>query len=245
MKKSLIAAIVLFIILVIIMALTSNNSDTRPHTVFSTGEQGAALFYDSLSLLGYPVRIGRRPLTTRANINDIYIIIEPTNPRVNIEMAQEMLEWVQMGGRLIFMQNLHSMSILESLLTGGRLQGNIMRYNVGLGEVIIGRARDIQNRGLYNNPTSAVYIISILDEWDANTIWFAEYYHGHGMSETFFSNLPLIIRLSIIHLFIIAGAIILCIGKRFGKAVPDYQEIERTENEHVRSLAILLTKIKE
>ena len=240
MKKSLILAIILFIILAVVITLTSDNSDTRPHTVFSTGEQGAALFYDSLNLLGYPVRIGRRPLTTRADINDIYIIIEPTNPRVDIEMASEMIEWVQMGGRLIFMQN--SQNMLESFLSGGRLQGNIIRYNVGLGEVIMGRARDIQNRGLYNNPAGAVHILSILDEWNAGTIWFAEYYHGYRMSETFFSNLPLIIRLSVIHLFIIAGAIILCTGKRFGKAVPVYNEIERTENEHVKSLALLLTK---
>ena len=243
MKKSLIIAIIIFVILVTINTLASNNSDTRPHTVFSTGEQGAALFYDSLNLLGYPVRIGRRPLNTSTNINDIYVIIEPTNPRVDIEMAREMIEWVQMGGRLIFMQNLHSMSILESLLSGGHLQGNIMRYNVGLGEVIVGMARDIQNRGLYNSPAGAVHILNILDEWNADTIWFAEYYHGHRMSETFFSNLPLIIRLSIIHLFIIAVAIILCVGKRFGKPVPVYSEIERTENEHVKSLALLLTKI--
>ena len=244
MKKSSIVAIVLFIIVTVIIFLRSDTGNTDNHTAFSTGEQGAALFYDSLRLMGYPVRIGRSALTTRTNINDIYIIIEPTNPHVNIQMAEEMLKWVEMGGRLIFMQNIHSRSDFESLLSGGRSRGNITHYNIGLGEVVTGRARDIQNRGLYDDPSGAVYIIDILDEWGTGNIFFAEYYHGHGMSETFFSTMPLIVRLSFVHLFIIAAAIILCVGKRFGKAVPVYQEIERTENEQVKALATLLMKTK-
>ena len=244
MKKSNILVIILCIIVSSIMYFTRDSSDTRPYTAFSTGELGTALFYDSLNLMGYPVRIGRRALTTNTNINDIYIIIEPTKPIVNTEMAKEMLEWVQMGGRLIFMQNAHSMSNFESLLFGGQSKGNITIYNIGLGEVVTIRTRYIQNRGLFDDPSGAVHILSILDEWDGN-IFFAEYYHGYGIEETFFTQLPLVVRLSVIHLFIIAIAIILCVGKRFGKAVPVYQEIERTENEQVKALATLLMKTKE
>lgn len=206
---------------------------------FSTGERGTSVFFDTLQHMGYPVMQGYHPLNRDSDLSDIYIIIQPYAPPVNRQMAEEMLDWVQQGGRLIFLHNV-SPSIMDIMLpVPPRRMGGLTLYQWGSGEVVTGRASYVVNRNIMNDSSVGSLLHSILDGWNSNRIWFAEYYHGVRPAETILDNFPLIVRLIIVQLGLFAVMMVWHVGKRFGNAVPYYAEVEREENEHVRALARL------
>ena len=83
-----------------------------------------------------------------------------------------------------------------------------------------------------------------LDAWQADRIWFAEYYHGYRTRETLVTQLPDVVKYATAQLVLITFVMVGWLGKRFGKPVPYYEEIEREENEHIKALAKLYMIIK-
>jgi len=237
----------LLILLVVVAAgvslyLTGGN-DGPPYAAFSTAEQGTGLFFDTLRHMGYPVRIGYAPLTSASNVNQVYVIIQPFSPGVCTDRANEMLNWVNRGGRLIFLHN-NNPTVLDGLLENSRRQsiGEFTRYHVGLGQVVTGRANGVTNQRLLNESQNAAVLQSILTDWDTGRIWFVAYYHGIHPSDTFFSRLPMVVQLVTIQLGITLLILLFFLGKRFGKPIPAYEETERDENEYVHALARLYMK---
>ena len=215
---------------------------------------GASLFYDTLRHMGYPARIGRQPLTPDSNLQNVYILVQPHTPHVSREMAEEMVEWVRRGGRLVFLHTSHS-SILNIVGTEGetiyyhRPLGRTRGYQwslhqVGNGEIIIGSPRPLLNAALVERPYPGTILESHLRRWQGEQIIFAEYYLGFANQETFIGLLPFIVQLVLAQLVITFIILIWHLGKRFGNPVPYYEEEEREENEHVRALAKLYMKTK-
>jgi hypothetical protein len=244
MKKKIL--LVLFIILsVLVMYLFGSRTNSAPDfSSFSADTHGAGLFFDTLRHMGYPVGVGYRPLTERSDTNHVYIIIQPYDPVVSAEMAREMLEWVQAGGFLIFLHN-SGPTIVERMLPPTireQRSGDFTRYRYGSGQFVAGPAHVVTNRRLLHDPSPAAQLQGILEEWDAGRIWFTAYYHGIRPSETFFSSLPLVVRLVCIQSAVTVLLLLWHLGKRFGKPIPAYTETEREENEQVRALARLFFK---
>jgi len=220
------------------------DTDGPPYAPFSTATLGTSVFFDTLRHMGYPVRIHYAPLTTRTDTAHVIVIIQPFNPAVSPEMAEEMLAWVYAGGRLIFLHNAQPSPI--DLLLQDRdnvTSGGFFFYRVGAGEVITGRAHPLTNQRLLNDSTPGAVLQEIIAQWDATRIYFTAYYHGMHPPDTLFAQLPVGVRLVIVQLGLAALMLIWCLGKRFGKPVPAYEEVEREENEQVRALARLYMKI--
>ncbi|MCL2215731.1 MAG: hypothetical protein FWB91_01795 [Defluviitaleaceae bacterium] len=221
------------------------------YVVSTTDEYGVSLLFDTLRHMDYQVSVGNRPVDRQTDIWAVSVIIQPSII-VNDAMAKEMLYWVSRGGRLIFLQNRIATVIDSAIITGDlavyvRLLGNFdgfTLYQVGNGEVLTGRALPLSNQRLMNDPAPGGIIHSVLERWNADRITFAEYYHGFQLTENFIGSLPLIVRLILLQMLIVAVMMVWFLGKRFGNPIPYYEETEREENEYVRALARLYMKIK-
>jgi len=229
---------VILVVLAIGIAYFFDTGDGTPYTSSSTGELGASLLYDTLRHMGYGVRVSYRPLTTEISANDVFIIIQPRTPQVCHCMAEEMREWVRGGGRLIYLCNKDT-----HFTPYGHDIGDFRLNRLGKGEIISGRATPVTNRSLMDDYTAGEAIQTTLKRWNAEreigNIFFAEYYHGFRTPETFVGRLPLVIRLLLAQMIILAIISVWYLGKRFGNPVPYYEEVEREENEYVRALAKL------
>ena len=241
MKKTMswLIPLILVVAAVTFLSLMGGN-DGPPYLSNSRGDRGASVLYDTLSLLEFNVGRSRRPLTTRTSLNDAYIILSPRSPFVDEAMAREMLEWVYMGGRLIF---LDSIPTISNLLYGeGEQVYEFMLHRHGLGEVLTGRSFYVLNETLASKEplfNGGYAVFSTLTGWNPERVRFADYYHGLHAGTTLVGSLPLVVQLVLIQSVIFALALIWYLGKRFGSVIPYYEIIEREENEYLRSLARL------
>ena len=241
MKKNLSWLIPLTIVLAAAMfLLVMGGNDGPPYVSNSRGDRGASVLYDTLGLLGFNVGRSQSPLTMRTSLGDAYIILRPRSPRVNEEMAEVMLEWVYMGGRLIFLSSYPIFDRLLNQLDAPRddVLGYAL-YRHGQGEVLTGSASSVLNINLAGGSQSGHGIFLTLDRWSPERVRFADYYHGFHAGTTLVGNLPLVVQLFLLQSAIFAVAIIWYLGKRFVSVVPYYKIIEREENEYLRSLARL------
>ena len=209
-------------------------------TMFSSSEYGVSLLYDTLRHMRYPMGILYRPVNTSVSVSDVVFIIQPTNPRPNDAMAADILAWVRLGGRLIYLENSQP-TIIDRVLSGESYAafGSLRWYRVGMGEVVTGRANAVANINLMTDSSYGEGIANILASWNPDRIYFAEYYHGFHQSDSAFRQMPVWLQLAIFQVLLAALALIWHIGRRFGNPIPLYEEIEREENEQLFNLARL------
>ena len=238
LSKFIFPFIIVVLATVVLYVFDDNDGSAPGYVSFSTGERGTSLFFDTLQHMGYPVGQSRTPVDRFANTDDAYIIIQPSNPQVSSHMAEEMITWASMGGRLVFLQN-EFPTYFELLLQDGISYGSLTIYEVGQGVIVTGSAREITNRNLVNDATAGAMLQSVITRWDADNIWFAEYYHGMGVRTNLFNRLPAVVRLIFVQMILVGIMIVWHLGKRFGNPVPYYKETEREENEHVHALTRL------
>jgi len=242
-KLTLPLIVVLLLVLFASMSWGANQrifSQRQPNfTMFSTGELGMSLLYDTLRHMHYPVDVLYQPIST-AGLNDAVFIIQPTNPRVGTAAAEEILNWVRQGGRLIYLEN-RQPTIIDRVLTNEIYTpfGDLRWYRLGMGEVVTGQANSVVNINLMNNSIYGRSIAYVLYGWNPDRIYFAEYYHGFHRADSAFNQLPTWLRLTAFQIMIAAAVLIWHLGKRFGSPIPLYEEIEREENEQVMVLARL------
>jgi hypothetical protein len=162
-----------------------------------------------------------------------------------MDMADDMLPWVRRGGRLIFLDREFPTVMDKAIGSSATFTAEreyLRHYQIGMGHVITGRSDRILNKSLMENSFNGQLIQMNLHAMDADKIWFAEYYHGYRVEENFINQLPIAVRLAGLQLIIITAAVVWCVGKRFGKPMVYYEEVEREENEHVKALARLYIK---
>lgn len=245
MRKAAVAIPVLIIVIAFVLTYFIDTGDRAAYSSFSTGGHGTSLLFDTLRYMDYPVRTSLKPLTAQTDTDNVYIIIQPRTPPVTLEMADEMLEWVRRGGRLVFLCRFHPATIIDRALNmPGRYIGeNFLLYQYGYGKIITGRASIITNNFLMKNYSYGQIIQTTLDRWNAErtteNIFFAEYYHGFHTPQTFVGRVPLVMRLMLLQMVILSIIGLWHLGKRFGNPVPYYEEVEREENEYICALARL------
>jgi len=242
-------------VLVLIFFINSEplNNDYRRYTSFSSGYFGGSLFFDTLEHMGYPVRRRYRAFdANNSSTDDVFIFISPRIDSASLQTTLDsMAEWVYSGGQMIFLHpNVATLSLFhETMGARGQLiplpsMPPWSMYRFGSGEIILGNSAPVLNRALMITTSPGWALETHLRHWDANTIWFMEYYHGFQRQDTFFSTLPLIVQLILIQLILATIAAIIHFSRRFGNPIPYYEEVERDENEHVRALARLYMKTK-
>jgi hypothetical protein len=199
--------------------------------------------------MGFTVSRSFRPLETNDSIFDTHILVSPTifsNTDFNNAM-----DWVFHGGRLVylgtedsFINSLERINERISSITdsdGVTSQGYTL-YRHGLGEVITGDATPLLNAALMEDSSSGAVFVGLLRQWGTTNINFNESVHGFLESGNAWFHTPEVMRVLVYQLFIIAALIIWHYGKRFGKPIPYFEEVEREENEHLKALANIYNK---
>ncbi len=234
------------IILFIIMALYSAIEGSRQYpdyTVFSSKEYGASLIYDSLAIYGINVKTGYRRIDENTSIKDVYIIINPGYRYFYDSDISDIGNFVKKGGRLILAADLYLTSRIVSRLDvtltdvyDGNYYSQMLKYGDGL--IMTLSAEDILNGRLKDYRFTGEEIAKVLSLWDYDSAVFNEYYHGFGDdSVSMWKDLPFAYKLVVYQLLIAFVFFILSISKRFGKPIPLYEEVERTENEYIYAMA--------
>jgi len=240
-NKYLIIIIILLSVLLIGVSFGLNRfTQSYPNfTALSNDERGVSLLYDTLQHMQLPMATLHRPVY-EAGFNDAVFVIQPTQPRVCHCMTEDILNWVRSGGRLIFLEN-HHPNVIDNALEAERYTpiGNMRLYQLGLGEVLTGRADSITNINLMNKPNYGEAITHLLIDWNPRRIYFAEYYHGFAANAGAFQQLPLSLQVVVFQIILAMMILMLFFGKRFGSVIPYYEEVERDENEQVLVLARL------
>ena len=206
----------------------------------TTGQMGTSLLYDTLRHLDHSTVQRSRPISSSTRLDHVYVIVQPLSNVLTRAAAQDILAWVESGGRLILLSN--QMTHVHLPLTAGQSLGNLTLHHHGHGEILTGRSIPATNAYLMNDPTAGRIIHAVLTRWEPTSIVFTEYYRNPVQSQGMLSTFPLIVRLILLQAVITAIVLILYSGRRWGNAIPVYEEIERDENEYVHALARLYMK---
>jgi len=244
--------IVVFAVLLAAVLMLSRRSNffeglsEPPFTTFSTGYEGAALLYDSLKIMGFPVGRDTMFLSAERPAGNVQIVIAPRY--FDDELIDGMTDWVIHGGQLIFFSDNPQADdrLFQARVRPDATQrgGPFIWHRVGLGMVFIGDANEITNISLLENGGSHGQLVAnLLEAMDFSRIYFNEAYHGYNQNMTFFEMLPLPLRLAGMQIIIVIIIAVLYLGRRFGKPSPYYAEAEREENEYVFTLTNLYMSI--
>ncbi len=240
--KSIIIIIVLLILYFIVFMLTSSETvNSAPsYTVYNTYNDGTSLIYDTLKYMGYPVEISYNKISPFTNIYDSQIIIEPNNNNFTETEMEEILDWVYEGG-LLFYFNSDSELVNKYLYEYDSpyyVDDYVSIFTYGYGEVVVGDTDSIINENLKDNTLAGEVICDILSYWELENIVFNEYYHVFK-KPGIWAVLPVGFKMVVYQIIIICLVLIWFLGKRFGKPVPYFEEVEREENEHIKALAVI------
>jgi len=215
-------------------------NETGPaFSTFNSGRNGCALLFDTLGEMGYPVSRGFEPITRYSDVNAAQIV---TGPDIYLDWDR-VFDWVRRGGKLVWVgepTRLRRM-IAEYDLTLEYFD-EIYIFSHGLGHFALCPPSGLTNGDLLHDRSAGRKLESVLSGWNCESILFNEYYHGYESSPNLFRDLPVYIKLIIIQLALAAAAIVLRLGKRFGRMVPYYEESEREENEFILALANIYEK---
>lgn len=247
-KRNILIILILFpIFLWLTLTFTNDNENTfKPYSIFNNGEKGVSVIHKSFSELGY---------TTGLILTEVYsqdtsmaqIVIESERPYKLDLNSDNIKNWIGNGGALIYLvPNWDSYVInygseIDSYASKERKDAKAYSYNKGL--LVMGDPIILNNKTLTTNTDGAYWLVAQLDNIGIDSINFNEYYHYYeGHKPSLWRDIPAGIKFAIYQVAIVLIIIIYYYGKRFGKVVPLYEEVERTENEYIYSAASLFKK---
>jgi hypothetical protein len=204
---------------------------------FSTinkSRSGYSVLYEAMKELSYPV-YRRLTAVTAQDTKDIQIVASNWSYNINDEGVKE---WVGKGGVLIYLNpgGLHFLEYGERTETKG--SRDIFIYNEG--KIITVDASTLTNSALIKSTDNAYELLMELDANNYKEIHFNEYHlFGDQAKSNLWTILPIEIKFIIYQLAIFLAALFYFLSKRFGKTIPLYEEVERSENEHLYSAASL------
>ncbi len=225
---------------------TDNEKSFKPYSIFNKGEKGVSVVYEALKELGYTANLILKEVDSQ-DIGMAQIVIEPKEPyKLDLE-NDNIRDWIKSGGVLIYLvPNWDGLLLdygteIDSYISNEEKYAKAYSYDNGL--LVIGDPEILNNKTLTTNTEGAYWIITQINNLNINSISFNEYYHYFGGHKpSLWRDIPTGIKLSIYQIIIAAALIIYYYGKRFGKVIPLYEEVERVENEYIYSAASLFKR---
>ena len=242
MKRKIDREIIIFAILiplfVYISFYTVSRSEGRlpPYSVTNKSRLGYSVFYEALAMLKYPIeRTLKSPVSHPAE--GIHIIAQSEGFDIN---DTEIKSWIADGGKIVYLSPLGFGHI--DYAVAPVIKGDYKLYSFGKGAVISGSVTDVCNSALLKDTAKAYQLLEIMDQHRSmdDQLYFNESaMFQTGVKDSLWDHTSLGIKYLIYQLVILLMAYFYYRGKRFGKPVPLYEEVERTENEYLYSTASL------
>jgi hypothetical protein len=196
--------------------------------------------------MGYEVTPEFQILTVSSSTRYPRIVIEPSVYYYGYSEEKRLADFVSAGGKVIYLCENHGYMNRAFTASYGAaaVYGNetYTLYSLGEGEILIGPASGITNAALLRERSAGYYTAEALNRWGARSLYINEAYHGYSTDPDFWDAAPVNVKTMIYHVLVITAVVLLYLGKRFGKHVPYYEELEREENEYLKALANVYLK---
>jgi len=231
-------AIVVIVFLGCAFYISTTMQGNEP-TVLNNSRGGLSVFYKTLKDLKLPVQRTLKPID-RVNLADVQIIAQGGTFDIS---CPEVDEWVNKGGTLVYLTN-DKMPLFKFSLDP-EIKGNIKIYHLNKGRIIVADTTFVTNKTLLNKTDNAYEILNEILSRPFENIMFSEnYLFSKAEQKSLWQYIPLEGKYIIYQLALILLAFFYYKGKRFGKTIPLYEEVERTENEYLYSTASLYNLAK-
>lgn len=247
MKSKVSKDLILFIILIPLFLwgafyISSRMEDRLPaYSVVNKAGTGYSVYFEALKELGYPVERTIKPIAAYDS-GSIQLAVQNGSFNVNDE---EIKKWVENGGVLVYLEPEVGMFNIEygTLDKSGRAlenEGTLKRYKYYKGTVISADIDGLTNRVLLKNTAGAYDLLEEIGRYPYKKLIFNESHLFAPIYEkSLWDFIPMEIKYLLYQLIIILAAVFYFGGKRFGRPIPLYEEVERTENEYLYSAASL------
>ena len=232
-KKTITLILLLILVLGVLLLIFGRNSAVK-YATENYGGDGLSVFYETLEKLNYPVSREKLSLSDEAREN---LVIIAGSDKFDIK-NDKVKQWVAEGGKLLYLSENPIMTFIdygdEQPVYG--FEGMGVKY--GQGEIIVVNVNDVRNDTLVDTTDKAYAIIKQIGGLEYKKISFDEIYLYDNPDEiSLWKSMPLGIKLLLVEIVIAVVVYIFYRGKRFGKIVPFYEEVERSENEYLFSVS--------
>ncbi|MBU3144265.1 DUF4350 domain-containing protein [Clostridium sp. CF012] len=245
MKKKTNKDLILFILIVPVFLflafyISYRMEKSQPsYSVVNKSKMGYSVFYEALKQLDYPVEKALVTLNEYQN-NSIQII--PPGGKFNIN-NQEVKQWVEKGGILIYLTPESEPNI--GYAAPVETKGNIKQYIYHKGRIINVDADFMTNKTLIKDTTPAYELLKEISKLSYEKIYFNEsYLFSAASTKSLWDAAPIEIKYIMYQIIIALAAFFYYKGKGFGKNIPLYEEVERSENEYLYSAASVYRQAK-
>ena len=240
MKKRVSRDLIIFIILIpvflwITFQISSRISNQLPnYSIINKSKMGLSVFYETLNELDYPVERSLKTITSE-NERTVQIAVIGGDFDIN---DMKVRNWIGSGGILVFLTNEKYPNIGYGVAP--EIKGNISLYKYPKGMLIVDNVDNLTNKALTKDTQYAYELLEVIHGYSNKKIYFNEaHLYSDPSSISLWDVVPTEFKYIIYQLLIVLAAYIYYRGKRFGRPLPLYEEVERTENEYLYSAASL------
>lgn len=240
-SKDLIILLILIPLFLWIAFFISSRMDNKlpNYYVSNKAANGYSVFYEALKELDYPVEKTVKPINEHKN-TDMQIVVANENFDIN---SSEIKKWVEQGGNIIYLSPSDFYTI-DYNVTPER-NGKIKIYKYHKGSIIVSTPNDITNITLTEDTENAYKLLSEINNYSFEKIYFNEtYIFVNTNKESLWNYIPIELKYILYQMIIAIAAFYYYKGKRFGKTIPLHEEVERVENEYLYSAASLYKQAK-
>lgn len=239
MKKRVSRDLIIFIILIpvflwFIFQITSMGNQLPSYSMVNKSKMGLSVFYETLKELNYPVERSLKILTSE-NEESVQIAVIGGDFDVN---DQKVKNWIGSGGTLVFLTNEKYANIDYGVTP--EIKGSISLYKYPEGMLIVDNVDNLTNKALIEDTHYAYELLKVINDYSNKEIYFNEaHLYSSSSSKSLWDAIPTEFKYIIYQLLMVLATYIYYKGKGFGKPLPLYEEVERTENEYLYSAASL------
>lgn len=240
MKKKTNKDLIIFLILIPILlwvtfSLSSSKDNGIPnYSVLNKAKSGCSVFYEALQKLNYPVKRIVTPLAMSPT-NNIQVVV----PGGDFDISDSsIITWVEDGGVIIYLTQGNFHFVINGTLP--TYKGNLAIYKFKKGKILAMDVSYFENAALKKKTKEPYLLLKELTNYSYSNISFNENnLFLKTNSQTLWDYIPFKMKFFVYQLILLLGAFFYYKSKRFGKTLPLYDEVERTENEYLYSAAAL------
>lgn len=240
MKKRVSKDLIIFIVLIpvflwLAFQISSSMGNQLPsYSIINKSKNGLSVFYEALKELKIPVDRSLKTLTSEDE-ETVQIAAQGGGFDVN---DMKVKNWIGSGGTLIYLTNEKYPGIGYEVAP--EVKGSILVYRYQNGMLVVANADDLANIKLIRDRHNAYELFKMIYEYRDRAVYFNEaHLYSGSQSISLWDALPNEYKYIAYQLLIVLILYFYYKSKRFGKPIPLYEEVERTENEYLYSSAAL------
>lgn len=236
-NKDIIAFIVLIpVFLYLAFLISTKLSGKLPqYSVINRSKTGYSVIYEALRKLNYRCYRVLEPVEQQ-NTTEFQIVADPDG---SFDINDSSIKaWVNKGGKLLYMSPLNILKPEYGKFSDK--EASVITYTYGKGSIILADSNYFMNRTLVKNKKNAYELLKVIDSQRADRLNFNEnHLFAKAQARELWDFIPLEARFIIYQFLLVAIAFFYYKGKRFGKPIPFYEEVERDQNEYLYAAAAL------